>query len=84
MRPNVPAVTRSPVPSPAMSSAQPAAVAVHWADGGRCVPISRGKRNWRSAVQKWLEAAQSAFCSWPPLMSAAASTSPSTNVEQAP
>ena len=62
MRPSVPAVMRRPVPSSARKSAQPAAVAVHWAEGGRCVPISRGKRNCRSAVQKWLEAAQRAFC----------------------
>ena len=61
-RPSVPDVMHRPGRSPASSSTQPAAVAVHCAEGGRCVPISKGKRNWRSAVQKWLDAAQSAFC----------------------
>ena len=59
----------------AVSSAQPQAVEVQEAWGGRWVPISSGMRNWRSAVQKWLEAQQMALFRKPPESSAPPSTS---------
>ena len=67
-----------------VSSAQPQAVEVHDAWGGRWVPISSGMRNWRSAVQKWLDAQQMAFSRKPPESSAPPSTSDCTKVEHAP
>ena len=70
--------------APLRSTAHPAAVAVHWAEGVRWVPISKGMRNCRSAVQKWLDAPTSAFSSCPPSINAEANTSPCTKVEHAP
>ena len=48
------------------------------------MPISSGKRNWRSAVQKWLDAQQTALSANPPQISAPPSTSACTKVEHAP
>ena len=83
-RPSVPFATHTCAPSRRASSTAPAAVAVHCAEGGRCVPSSSGLRNCRSAVQKWLHAAAIAFSRYPPSTSMAPKMSASTNVEHAP
>ena len=81
--PGVAAVSRGPVPD-CPSSTAPAAVAVHWEVGVRRPPYSSGKRNWRSAVQKWEEVTTTALSPQPPSSAMAANSSPSEKVEQAP
>ena len=66
------------------TTAQPAAVAVHWAVGERCPPYSRGRRNCRSAEQKW-ELVTAAACRAAPLSTARAASSRAwAMVEHAP
>ena len=55
MRPSVPAVTRKPGPSSAASSAQPAAVAVHWAEGALAEDIAWSKLTGVKPLQPWAD-----------------------------
>ena len=66
------------------TTAAPAAVAVHCAVGGRCPPYSSGKRNWRSAVQKWDEVTAQQMSAAPLSTKIAAMDSVCAMVEQAP
>ena len=81
--PTVTWVTRGPGPRRPSTTA-PAAVAVHWAVGGRWPPYSRGVRYCRSAEQKWEEVAAAAHCPKPPSSSMAPRARLSPMVEQAP
>ena len=67
-----------------VKSAAPEPVTVHWAVGVRWFPSSRGNLNCFSALQKWLEVAQSTFVAPPPSIKTLPMHNPSTNVEQAP
>ena len=62
----------------------PAPVTVHCEVGVRLPPYPRGKRNTRSAAQKWLEVMAAALFAMPPATKQAARPSPSAMVEQAP
>ena len=77
--------TRGPLPWPgAATTTQPPAVAVHWAVGVRWPPYSSGRRNCRSAVQKWDEATAAQRSAQPLAAKMLASDRLSAMVEQAP
>lgn len=76
-------VTKGPVPF-LLKIAAPEPVTVHCAEGVRWFPSSRGNLNCFSALQKWLEVAQSTFVAPPPSIKTLPIHKPSTNVEQAP
>ena len=76
-------VMRTPQ-SPPRSSTAPAAVAVHWALGVRCPPYSSGRRNSRSAAQKWELVIAQTVSAAPPSMSSAPRVIASPIVEHAP
>jgi hypothetical protein len=59
-------------------------VTVHWEVGVRCPPYSSGKRNCRSAEQKWEEVTDATRSQKPPSIKELAIIRPSTIVEQAP
>ena len=82
MAPARPRATRTFPPRP--TNAQPAAVAVHWAVGARWPPYSKGRRNWRSAEQKWELVTARAFSAAPLSTRMEASSSVWAMVEQAP
>ena len=67
-----------------LTIAAPEPVTVHWADWGLWFPSSSGKRNCFSALQKWLEVAQSTFVAAPASTKTLPKQRLSTNVEQAP
>ena len=69
---------------PKPTRAQPAAVAVHWAVGARWPPYSKGRRNWRSAEQKWELVTASARRAAPLSTRMDATSSVWAMVEQAP
>ncbi len=81
--PSVQPVTRTPGPW-LLSTHAPAAVVVRWAVGGRPVPSSSGMRYWRSAVEKWVDVAQTTQSMLRLSMSSPPSRVASLNVEQAP
>ena len=83
IRPVVIWVTKGPGPSAARISA-PAPVTVHWAVGVRWPPYSRGRRNWRSAEQKWELVMAQVMSANPPSIIIAARERLSAMVEQAP
>ena len=62
----------------------PLPVTVHWLDWGLWFPSSKGKRNCFSALQKWLELAQTTFVAKSPSIVIEPSVIDSTKVEQAP
>ena len=69
---------------PAARITAPAPVTVHWAVGVRWPPYSSGKRNCRSAEQKWEPVRAQAFAAKPPSITMAARPRDSAMVEQAP
>ena len=75
--------TRGPSPEEA-STAAPAAVAVHCAEGGRWPPYSNGRRNCFSAEQKCEEVEATASPAVPVSINTDAIKSDSAIVEQAP
>src|SRR5699024_173449 len=82
--PMVTADTTGPFSPWEESTTAPAAVAVHWAVGGRWQPYSRGVRYCRSAEPKWEEVMAAAWWPQPPERSREASARLSPMVEQAP
>ena len=67
-----------------LKSAQPAPVTVRWLVGTACEPISSGNLYCRSAVEKWLLAAQATLSAKPPSISMEPISIPSAIVEHAP
>ena len=85
-RPMMPCVMQAAPGFGAVSSeriVQAAPVTVRCEVGIACVPISSGMRYCRSAVQKWLAAAQATLLAKPPSMSIAPMSKDSDIVEQA-
>ena len=66
------------------SIAAPEPVTVHCEVGGLWLPSSSGKRNCFSALQKWLDVAQSTFLAALPSKKILPKHKLSTKVEQAP
>ena len=81
--PIVTARTNGPT-SPFSRTAAPAAVAVHWAVGVRWPPYSSGRRNCRSAEQKWDEVQATARVTAPASRKTEETARLSAIVEQAP
>ena len=81
--PGVIHVIYGPVPEE-LTIAAPDPVTVHWADCGLWFPSSKGNLNCFSALQKWLEVAQSTFVAHPPSTKTLPKQRLSTKVEQAP
>ena len=86
--PNRTSRTATPPDAPAGRSPErisaPAAVAVHCAVGVRWPPYSSGRRNWRSAEQKWEDVTASARRAAPASTNTAAMASVCAMVEHAP
>ena len=74
----------SPAQPLPLKSAQPAPVTVRWLVGTACEPISSGNLYCRSAVEKWLLAAQATLSAKPPSISMEPISIPSAIVEHAP
>ena len=74
----------SPAQPLPLKSAQPAPVTVRWLVGTACEPISSGNLYCRSAVEKWLLAAQATLSAKPPSISMEPISMPSAIVEHAP
>ena len=82
-RPPQTAAMRTPLP-PMPTTEAPDAVAVHWDVGGRWPPYSSGKRNCRSAEQKWEEVTAQQMSAAPLSTKMADMPSVCAMVEQAP